>query len=126
LRLLDTDILIDIQRCHPPAVGWFESLGDLPALPGFVAMELIQDARDARELRESRQLVAPFDLVWPTEGDCGIALGFFAAYHLSHGLGLLDALIAGCAVGRAATLCTFNEKHYRVIPGLDLERPYSR
>lgn len=45
---------------------------------------------------------------------------------LSHGLGLLDALIAACAVGRAAMLHTFNIKHYRVVPGLVAEQPYDR
>ncbi|MDB9305130.1 MULTISPECIES: hypothetical protein [Cyanophyceae] len=50
----------------------------------------------------------------------------FTTYHLSDNLGLLDALIAACAVGRSATLCTFNVKHYRVIPGLVMEQPYTR
>jgi len=40
-----------------------------------------------------------------------------------HKVGLIDALIAACAVGRNATLCTFNVKHYQIIPGLSLEQP---
>jgi predicted nucleic acid-binding protein len=47
-------------------------------------------------------------------------LSDFTAYHLSHKVGLIDALIAACAVGRNATLCTFNVKHYRIIPDLNL------
>jgi predicted nucleic acid-binding protein len=47
-------------------------------------------------------------------------------YHLSHNLGLLDTLIAACAIGRSATLCTFNVKHYRVVPGLLTAQPYPR
>lgn len=43
MRLLDTDILIDVQRGHPPALAWFSSLTEVPYLPGFVAMELLQD-----------------------------------------------------------------------------------
>jgi predicted nucleic acid-binding protein len=39
---------------------------------------------------------------------------------------LIDALVAACAIGQAATLCTFNLKHYRVIAGLTTEQPYSR
>jgi predicted nucleic acid-binding protein len=58
--------------------------------------------------------------------DCVRALADFTAFHLSHRLGLLDALIGACAVGRAATLCTFNVKHYRVISGLTTEQPYPR
>jgi len=50
-------------------------------------------------------------------------LSDFTAYYLSHKVGLIDALIAACAVGRNATLCTCNVKHYRIIPGLSLEQP---
>lgn len=72
------------------------------------------------------KLVAPFSVVWPTETDGQRALDLFAVYHLSSGLGLVDALIASCAIGRSATLCTFNFRHYQAIPGLGLLRPYDR
>ncbi|MDZ7957227.1 MAG: hypothetical protein RMY34_04880 [Aulosira sp. DedQUE10] len=42
MYLLDTDILIDIQRGHAPAITWFASLSELPSVPGFVVMELIK------------------------------------------------------------------------------------
>src|SRR5437588_11884287 len=126
MHLLDTDILIDIQRGHPPAVAWFGGLATLPSVPGFVVMELVQDARNAAEARRARQLVAPLPTVWPSEADCDRALSDFTAYHLSHGLGLLDALIAACAVGLSATLFTFNARHYRVVPGLTIAQPYTR
>lgn len=126
MRLLDTDILIDVQRGHAPALAWFAALTEMPSVPGFVVMELIQDAQSARQIRQALKLVAPLTIIWPTESDCNRALSDFAAYHLSHGLGLLDSLIAACALGLSATLCTFNVKHYRVIPGLLLEQPDTR
>lgn len=126
MEIVDTDVLIDIQRGHPPAVAWFAGLTELPAVAGFVVMELVQDARNANEVRKALKLVAPFQVIWPTEADCARALSDFAAYHLSHGLGLLDALIAACAVGQSASLCTFNAKHYRVVPGLSIVQPYTR
>ncbi len=89
-------------------------------------MELIQDAQNKQQAREVLQLVAPLSIIWPTETDCARALSDFTAYHLSHNVGLIDSLIAACAVGRHVTLCTFNVKHYRVIPGLSIEQPYSR
>ncbi len=126
MELVDTDVLIGVQRGHPPALAWFASLTDLPAVPGFVVMELVQDARNVREVRRALKLVAPLHVVWPMEVDCARALSDFTAYHLAHGLGLLDALIAACAVGLSATLYTFNDKHYRVVPGLVTARPYTR
>lgn len=126
MDLVDTDVLIDVQRGHPPALAWFVSLTNLPAIPGLVVMELIQDAQNAREVRQALRLAAPLRVVWPTEADCGRALSDFADYHLSHGLGLLDALIAACAVGLSATLFTFNDKHYGMVPGLVTAHPYTR
>src|ERR1700686_2995850 len=99
MDLVGTDVLIDVQRGHPPALAWFGGLTELPAVPGFVVMELIQDARNTREVRRVLKLVAPLQVVWPTEVDCARALSDFTAYHLSYSLGLLDGLMAGCAVG---------------------------
>ncbi len=126
MYLLDTDVLIDIQRDYEPAVAWFESLDELPGVPGYVAMELIQKADNARQVEQAMRLVAPFEIVWPSELDCDLALQHFRACHLSHGLGLLDALIGACALSSDKTLCTFNAKHFRMIPGLELEKPYDK
>ena len=124
--LVDTDVLIDIQRGHPPALAWFADLAEVPAVPGFVVMELIQDARNSNEVRQALKLVAPMPIVWPTEADCSRALSDFATYHPTHKLGLLDALIGACAVGRSATLYSFNVKHYGVVPRLIVAQPYVR
>jgi predicted nucleic acid-binding protein len=126
MYIVDTDVMIDIQRGYGPALTWFASLPELPSIPGFVVMELIQDAQNKEQVRKVLQLVAPLPIVWPTETDCARALSDFTAYHLSHKVGLIDALIAACTVGRNATLCTFNVKHYQVISGLSMEQPYSR
>lgn len=126
MNLLDTDVLIDIQRGHAPALAWFAGLAELPGVPGLVVMELIQDAQNARQVRDALKLVGPLRVAWPTSTDCTRALSDFTTYHLSHGLGLLDALIAACAIGASAKLCTFNVKHYQVVPGLVTDQPYAR
>jgi predicted nucleic acid-binding protein len=124
--LLDTDVLIDVQRGHANAVAWFAGLTDVPSVPGFVVMELIQGANNLQQVRAAHKLVAPLPVIWPTAADCNRALADFAALHLSHNLGLLDSLIAACAVGLSAELCTFNTKHYRMVPGLKTVQPYTR
>jgi predicted nucleic acid-binding protein len=89
-------------------------------------MEVLQGCRNRAEERAVQNLVRPLTVVWPSEADCDRALQDFLTYRLSHNLGLIDALIAACVVGRGATLCTFNAKHYRVIAGLVTEQPYTR
>jgi hypothetical protein len=89
-------------------------------------MELVQDARNNREVDAALKLVEPLSVVWPSADDCNRALSDFSTYHMSHGLGLIDALIAACAVGLSAQLCTFNAKHYSAVPGLVTNQPYPR
>jgi hypothetical protein len=59
MDVLDTDILIDVQRGHPPALAWFAQLTELPCVPGYVVMGLVQDARNNREVEQALKLVAP-------------------------------------------------------------------
>jgi predicted nucleic acid-binding protein len=126
MYLLDTDVLIDIQRGHQPAIDWFVGLAEVPSVPGFVVMELIQDAKNGQRVRKVQQLISPLPVLWASEADCARALSDFTRYHLSDSLGLIDALIGACAVGHGLTLCTFNLKHYRVVPNLLTAQPYSR
>lgn len=126
MELLDTDVLTDVLRGHEPAVEWFGGLEELPHVPGFVVMELIQDADRKQRVQRAMDLVEPLPVVWPTARHCDRALREFEHLHLSHRLGLLDSLIAASAIGHDATLLTFNVKHYRAVEGLTLRQPYAR
>jgi predicted nucleic acid-binding protein len=126
ILLLDTDILIDVLRRHPPALAWFHGLATLPAVAGLAVIEAIQGCRNAGEVRAVHALVRPLHIAWPAGADFDRALRDFSALSLSHGLGLLDSLIGACALGLGATLCTFNGKHYGMIVGLQLLEPYAR
>lgn len=98
----------------------------MPSVPGFVVMELIQAARNPQDIQQAKRLVTHLPVIWPAEADCTRALSDFTALRLSTGLGLLDSLIAATAIGHGATLCTFNTKHYRAVPGLSFTQPYTR
>lgn len=76
--------------------------------------------------RRVQKILRPYALHWPTVADCTRAYNSFASYRLSHGIGLLDALIAETIVGAGALFATFNDKHYRMISGLQFTQPYSR
>ena len=127
MKIFDTDIVIDILRQHAPAIEWLDTLGDEEiALPGYVAMELMQGCQNKSQLNKLRKFIADFDVVWPSTETCDEALDIFAQYNLSHNLGLLDTLIGQTAVAMDAPLCTFNRKHYAVIPHLITIQPYKR
>lgn len=126
MLLLDADVCIDLARGYPPALHWFASLTVRPALPGLVVMELLAGCRNSREMQVARKFTQRFKLHWPTEQDCERAIGTYAKAKLSHGLSVNDALIAECAVGLGATLCTFNLKHFRAVAGLHYQQPYRK
>jgi predicted nucleic acid-binding protein len=123
--LLDTDVMVDVLRGFPPAVSWLNSLGSTAiGLPGLVAMELLQGCQNLADQQRVESQLRRFALYWPTAVDCTRALDDFAAYRLSHNLGLLDSLIAETAVGLAQPLATFNVKHYGVLTTLQTLQPY--
>ncbi|MFO7314351.1 type II toxin-antitoxin system VapC family toxin [Rhodothermus marinus] len=126
--LLDSDVMIDLLRGYPPAVSWFETLDEEEeiALPGFVAMELIQGCRSKKEQRQLQRSLIPFGVVWPLPEDCDRALELFMQYHLSHGVGMLDVLIAQTALALEVPLYTFNQKHYQFLSALQTVQPYPR
>jgi predicted nucleic acid-binding protein len=127
VSLVDTDVMVDIQHKVPNALAWFASVTSADiAVPGFVAMELEQSARNSREAYSSRRLIRSLPIVWPHPADLSAALSDFRALHLSHGIGMMDCMIAATARGLGATLFTFNSRHFSAIPGLVIHQPYKR
>jgi len=126
--LLDSDVMIDLLRQYPPAMKWFDTLDDKEEiiLSGYVVMELIQGCRNKAEQAKVQRDLAVYGIVWLSPVGCDEALGVFVEYHLSHGAGLLDVLIGQTAVALEVPLYTFNQKHYRFIPGLQTVQPYER
>jgi predicted nucleic acid-binding protein len=125
--ILDTDICVDLLRQFPPSVAWLSAhAGEEVFLPGFVVMELFQGCANKRELSVVQAFVKPFPLLWPSADVADQALDVFANGHLTHNLGLLDALIGQIAVALNTPLHTFNQKHFAAVPGLGTVQPYKR
>jgi predicted nucleic acid-binding protein len=118
MLLLDTDIMIDVLRRYPPAVAWLTSLGTTQlALPSYVVMELIQGCHNKAEQDQLERTLTAYQIVWPSGAACDAALASFVQHWLSHGLGIIDALIAHTALELNFPLYTFNQKHYDPMPG---------
>lgn len=124
--LLDSDVMVDALRGHPAAVAWLAASGQATpfALPGLVAMELLQGCATKAAQQKMEKQIRQYPWHWPTPADCQRGYQDFAAYRLSHGLGMIDALIGATAVGLGKTLATFNVKHFAVIAGLTTAQPY--
>lgn len=117
--------MIDMLRRYRPALEWFDQLTEAPGLPGLVVLELMDGCRSKRDMAAVQALVRGFVVYWPTSADGDRAAATYARLRLRFH-SIPDLLIAECAVGLAANLCTFNVKHMRAIPGLVTEQPYPR
>ena len=124
---VDTDVVIDVLRQHPAAVAWLGTIGQTPlAFPGFVLMEVLQGCRDAAEVRHARAQLSTYRVLWPSVAACDAAVDTYASLRLSHGIGLLDSLIAHTTIEAGLILHTLNPKHYSAVPGLQAVRPYTK
>lgn len=89
-------------------------------------MELLQGCQNTKEQKKVEKALAAYPLYWGEPQDCDRALKTFATHHLSHNIGLLDALIAETAIGFGAEIATFNVRHYGVLKELKTIQPYQR
>ena len=125
--LLDTDVLIEILRGKVEAAAWLTDLGkQVIGISVLARMEILQGAHNQWEQDTLVKQLDRYPLIVLEKGDSERALKWFEAYHLSHGVGIMDCLIAASAVRLCKPLYTFNVKHYKIIPGLDEHIPYSR
>jgi predicted nucleic acid-binding protein len=95
-------------------------------IPVIVLMELLQGARHRSEQQRIAQRLAILPVEQIEAGDSSRAAEWFAAYRLSHGVGILDCLIAAIAHRVGVPLYTFNVPHFHAIPDLDARQPYER
>ncbi|BCW95045.1 MAG: PIN domain-containing protein [Fimbriimonadales bacterium] len=124
--VLDTDVLIDILRGYEPAVDWFSTLLEPPAVVSLSLMELVQGCRNNQELSQVEQLANPLEIWYPDAEEMRSALVFFQAHYLKCRLSIIDAIIGSVCVARQGILCTFNVRHYRWINDLLTLQPYFR
>lgn len=124
--LIDSTVLIDASRNHPAANQFLAAQSTAGALfiSVITAMELIQGCRDARHLRATRQFLRQFRVFHPTRNTCRSAYQLLVRFTLSHGLRIPDALIAATGLARGLALYTQNLRHFQMIPGLTVIKPY--
>lgn len=126
MNFMDADVSIDLLRKRPEALAWFHNLPDAPAVSGFVAMELLAGCQSRREYREVEEFLEDLRVVWASEAAMEEAITDFLPFRLSHGVGVLDCLIAATAKEQGGTLFTFNTRHFRHLPGVSVAEPYAR
>ena len=122
--LPDTDILIDYLRGHEKAVAFIKARMDRIVLSTIVVAELYAGIERNEEKEAIDALVEVFPVL-PITLDLAKEGGRLKRqYQKSHGIGLMDALIAATVVAGNAELKTLNVKHYPMFKGL--KPPYKK
>lgn len=85
-------------------------------------MELVQGMRNKDELRVLQRTLKQWNVktIYVNEEISAKALFLVEEHFLSHSMELADAMIAATASNYGMTLITANDKHYRVVNGLDM------
>jgi predicted nucleic acid-binding protein len=110
-------------RHEPWISGRAEARSDLTCSVISV-FELLGGCRSAKEQYEVLKHLARVEIIQVKSGDSADALRWYRDFHLSQGIGFLDCFIAAAAARLGCTLHTLNTKHFRVVPGLHVKRPY--
>ena len=119
--LIDTDVLIWYLRGNQNAYNLIHSLDNF-AISLVTHIELVQGMRDKKELKILQNTLKNWGVktIYLNETISAKALFYVEEYFLSHSMQLADALIAATATEYGLTLITANDKHYKVINGLDM------
>jgi len=119
--LIDTDVLIWYLRGNQNAYNLIHSLDNF-AISLVTHIELVQGMRNKKELKVFQNTLKNWGVktIYLNEAISARALFYVEEYFLSHSMQLADALIGATATEYGLTLITANDKHYRVIKGLDI------
>ncbi len=125
LYLIDTTILVDFLRGKKEAKAWLESFaeGEL-AISVITAAELLAGCRNRQEQRRLEAELEQYPLILTSDAISSTAWEWYRQYRLSDGVGFFDCLIGASAYQYGLTVCTLNDKHFRPLPDLTVEKPY--
>jgi predicted nucleic acid-binding protein len=80
--------------------------------------------RNKQGQSEVQRLSTRFNLLYISESISTQAKDLVETYFLSHGLLIPDAMLAATAIENNITLFTKNIRHFQMIEGLKVNRPY--
>ena len=124
--LVETTILVDYLRRSSAAADYLDATRMQANLLCSVVTkaELIVGSRTRKELRAIDQLLARFQIEPIGSADSVRALNWLRKYFHAHGVGFHDCLLGATALRLRIPIATLNEKHFKVLPGVRVIRPY--
>ena len=120
--IFDTDVMIWYMRGNDKAFKAIDE-SDRRTISIMTYMELIQGARDKKDQSAIRETLSEFSFqTLPiTENIAHRAAIYMEEHCMKVSLCPADAIIAATAVEMDISLCTANNKHFKVIEELDIK-----
>ena len=121
--LVDTDVLIWYMRGNEKAYDIIENLNAF-SISVVTYMELVQGMRNKKELNSLRHALHGWNtkILYITEEISAKAMFFVEQHFLSHSVQVADALIGASAVTYGIPVLTGNDKHYKVMGDLVVQK----
>ena len=113
--LVDTAILIGLQRGDVRVVKEFDNVKNRVVVSRITVCELIYGSRDRREKKVNQEFLNQLVILEIDEYISVLVSELIDKYGLKMRLGIADALIAATAVVHKLWLWTENTKHFRMI-----------
>ncbi len=124
--LLDTTIAVDLLHGHAGALSFARKCrgAGRVLIHTVVVAELYTGAGTKADFKAIDALVVTTEPVAPSEHDLAVSLKLLRRHLPSSGVEWHDCLLAATALRLTCPVATLNEKHFRVIKGLKVIRPY--
>ncbi|GFP20303.1 hypothetical protein HKBW3S03_01805 [Candidatus Hakubella thermalkaliphila] len=121
--IFDTDVLIWYFRGNAKAKEFIESIPyEERCISSLIYMELLQGCLNKKELKDVKAFVDEnfANIIHPNEVASEKAIALMERFTLSHGLRVVDALVAAITIEQGLQLASANTGHYRFIKDIQL------
>ncbi len=125
--LVDSTILIDFSRGNEEAVEFLDHArinNEEMSISVISSMELIIGCRDKVDLQKTQKFLSEFEIIDISIPISRKAYQLIIQYSKSHGLVIPDAFIVGTALEENLKLVTSNVRHFEMISGVTIQKPY--
>jgi predicted nucleic acid-binding protein len=122
--ILDTSIVIDLLRNHPPAINWLATNHLNLGITSISWVEIIEGASNKREQNQVVKLLKSFALVDTEQVDIDWGITQLLKNYLSHNIDSGDWIITGVSLCLNIPLYTINLRHFSLLIGRQAQKPY--
>jgi len=121
--IIDTDVLIWYMKGNEKAYEVIDN-SNILFISVVTYMELVQGMRNKTELINLRKALLGWNaqILYITEEISAKAMFYVEQHFLSHSIQLADALIGATAIAYGFPLLTANDKHYKVLKDIQIEK----